>query len=136
MKKTLSFLQNYVTPLVVLILVGVVVTDHMGLNGPTGPQRAVNGRALGRSYAPMVVANLADAWLAAAEALERGKTVSESQEALQQTWQEARIKAFTTKVAPEFIKVLPEGQEPTDPSSRAEVVRVWRDFAAGLKGGR
>jgi hypothetical protein len=68
--------------------------------------------------------------------MEQGKTVTEAQSALQTTWQEARIKAFTTRIAPEFSKVLPEGQEPTNPADRAEVVKLWRDFAAGLKGGR
>ena len=136
MKKFGSFIQGFLTPLAVLLLAGVVVYDHVGGRGPFVPPPIVNGKALGRSFAPTVASSLGDAWLAAANALEQGKGISEAQSALQSTWQDARIKAFSAKVAPEFVKVLPEGLEPTDPAKRAEVVRLWRDFAAGLKGGR
>jgi hypothetical protein len=136
MQKIGSFIQTILTPLALLLLAGVVVHDHFEADGPSGPRSTVNGKALGRSFAPTVASNLGDAWLAAASTLEQGKTMSEAQVALQQAWQDARIKAFTAKVAPEFIKVLPEGQEPTNPAERAEVVRLWRDFASGLKGGR
>jgi hypothetical protein len=136
MQKIGSFIQNILTPLAVLLLAGVVVHDHFQADGPSGNQPTVNGKALGRSFAPTIASNLGDAWLAAADALEQGKTVTEAQSALQLAWQAARVKSFSTKVAPEFIKVLPEGQEPNTPAARAEVVKLWRDFAAGLKGGR
>ncbi len=136
MQKIGSFIQCILTPMAVLLLAGVVVHDHLEGNGPLGPESAVNGKLLGRSFAPTVASNLGDAWLAAANALEQGKTVPEAQAALQLAWQDARVKAFSAKVAPEFIKVLPEGQEPNTPAARAEVVKLWRDFAAGLKGGR
>ena len=136
MQKVGSFIQTILTPLAVLLLAGVVVHDRFEAGGPSGPRPIVNGKALGRSFAPTVASNLGDAWLAAADALERGKTMSEAQAALQLAWQDARVKAFTAKVAPEFVKVLAEGQEPTNPAERAEVVKLWRDFAAGLKGGR
>jgi hypothetical protein len=135
MQKFGSFIHTFLTPLTVFVLAGVVIHDHVG-GDPSSPRSTVNGKALGRSYAPIVASNLGDAWLAAASAMEQGKTVTEAQSALQTTWQEARIKAFTTRIAPEFSKVLPEGQEPTNPADRAEVVKLWRDFAAGLKGGR
>ncbi len=136
MQKIGSFIQSILTPLALLLLAGVVVHDHFESVAPSGPRTTVNGKALGRSFAPTVASNLGDAWLAAADAIEQGKTISEAQAALQLAWQDARIKSFTAKVAPEFMKVLPEGQEPTNPAERAEVVKLWRDFAAGLKGGR
>ena len=136
MQKIGSFIQGVLTPLAVLILAGIVAYDHLEGRGPAAPRPLVNGKALGRSFAPTVSSCLGDAWLAAANALEQGKDISEAQAALQSAWQDSRIKAFSAKVAPEFVKVLPEGLEPTDPSKRAEVVQLWRDFAAGLKGGR
>ena len=136
MTKFASFIQSVLTPLAVLLLAGVVVFDHIEARNPAGPRQVVNGKALGRSFAPTVSSSLGDAWLAAADALEQGKDISEAQAALQAAWQGARVKAFSAKVAPEFVKVLPEGLEPTDPAKRAEVVQLWRDFAAGLKGGR
>ena len=112
MKTIASFIQNVLTPLAVLLLAGVVAYDHIEGRNPSGPHPIVNGKALGRSFAPTVSSSLGDAWLAAANALEQGKTISEAQAALQAAWQDARIKAFSAKVAPEFIKVLPEGLEP------------------------
>lgn len=131
-----TFFKIYMMPLVVLALAGVVAHDHLTSGVKPSPLATVNGKALGRSYAPTVVANLGDAWLAAAHALEQGKTVTEAQQGFQQSWQAARVASFGTKIAPEFAKVLPEGQEPTDPTKRAAVVKLWRDFANGLKGGR
>ncbi len=136
MQNILSFIQNVLTPLAVLAIAGVVTYDHFVPPGPAAPRSIVNGKALGRSFAPSVSSGLGDAWLAAADALEQGKAVSDAQAALQSAWQTARIKAFTATVAPEFSKVLAEGAEPADPTQRAAVVKLWRDFAAGLKGGR
>ncbi len=136
MNKIASFIQGVLTPLAVLVIAGVVAYDHFVPPVPATPQSIVNGKALGRSFAPSVSSSLGDAWLAAADALEQGKDIADAQTSLQAAWQAARIKAFTAQVAPEFSKVLPEGAEPTDPSKRAEVVKLWRDFAAGLKGGR
>ena len=101
------------------------------------PTPAVDGAKLGRAYATTVVATLSDAWVAAADALGQGKTVAEAQAALQQGWQAARAKAFAASVTPEFSRVLADGAEPKDAAQRAEVVALWRAFAAGLtKGGR
>jgi len=96
----------------------------------------IDGAALGRAYAPVVVTTLADAWTSAADALETGKTVNESQAILQDSWKMARNAAFTSKVAPTLVKVLPEATEPKDDAQRAATVALWRAFARGLKGGR
>ena len=136
MQKIGSFVQAILTPVAVLLLAGVVIHDHFSIPGPSGPAQVVNGKALGRSFAPSVTSDLGDAWLAAADALDKGKTIPEAQAALQAAWQAARIQSFTAKIAPEFNKVLREGQEPTNPAERADVVKLWHDFAAGLKGGR
>lgn len=130
------FVRDFLTPTLVLILGGVVVYDHLVLDEPTGGHLIVNGKVLGRKFASSVVATLGDGWATAADILEQGKTVADAQSALQTKWQEGRIHAFTTQISPEFTKILPEGIEPTDPAQRAAVVKLWRDFATGLKGGR
>jgi hypothetical protein len=109
---------------------------HVPTSNATAPVTLVDGEQLGRAYAPTVVASLSDAWDAAADALGQGKSLTEAQEILQQTWQELRAKAFVATVANDFAKVLPEGTEPSDDVQRAEVVTLWRAFARGLKGGR
>jgi hypothetical protein len=103
--------------------------------GPAAPA-AVNGAALGRTYAPAVVSTLSDAWIAAADALAQGKTVTEAQTILQDKWKADRGAAFTAKVSPGFARVLTEATEPKDAAQRAEVVALWKSFASGLKGGR
>ncbi|WP_435005801.1 hypothetical protein P12x_003574 [Tundrisphaera lichenicola] len=136
MQKIGSFVRDILTPLVILMTGGLVAHDHFYRSVPGAIPGVVNGRALGRAYAPIVVSSLADGWIAAAEALERGQSVSEAQGVLQSTWQSIRTREFRAKVAPEFSSILPEGSEPTDPARRTEVIRLWREFAEGLKGGR
>ena len=104
-------------------------------HAPAAPT-AVNGAALGRTYAPMVVSTLSDAWIVAADALAQGKTVTEAQTILQDKWKVDRGAAFTAKVSPGFARVLTEATEPKDAAQRAEVVALWKSFASGLKGGR
>ena len=127
-------LKDLLTPLAVLVLAGVVGFDHLAhRQAPTPPPvPTVNGQALGRAYAPLLLASYSDAWLAAAQTLEDGKPVAEAQKTLQDTWKDARVKAFTNHVGSSFARVLPEGAEPTTPEQRAEVVKLWRDFARGL----
>ena len=136
MAKLGSFLRDYLTPLLVLVVGGIVVHDHLVPREPAGPISVVDGKALGRKFAATVPGTFGDAWQTAAATLEGGKSVAEAQAALQAKWQEGRAKAFATQVAPDFTRVLGEGEEPTDPTQRAQVVQLWRDFAAGLKGGR
>jgi hypothetical protein len=127
-------LKDILTPLVVLVLAGVVLFDHLGHRpAPTPPPApTVNGRALGKAYAPLLLASYSDAWLAAAKTLEDGKPVAEAQKILQDTWKDARVKAFTNHVGSKFALILAEGAEPATPEQRAEVVKLWRDFARGL----
>jgi hypothetical protein len=127
-------LKDILTPLVVLVLAGVVLFDHLTYHrAPTPPPvPTVNGQALGRAYAPLLLASYSEAWLAAAKTLEEGKPVAEAQKALQDTWKDARVKAFTNEVGSSFARILPEGEEPTTSEKRAEVVKLWRDFARGL----
>jgi len=129
-----SMFRDFLTPVIVLLMGGVIAYDHFAARGPSAPTPLVDGRALGRSFAPAAASALGDGWKAAADALEKGKSVGESQSALQDAWKDARIRAFSARVAPEFSRVLTEGAEPTDPVKRAEVVKLWRDFASGLKG--
>lgn len=136
MSKLGPILQNFFTPALVLILAGVVAYDHLTPRQPSAPASTVDGKSLGRAFATSVAVAFGDSWIAAADTLEGGKSIGDAQAVLQAKWQEGRTKAFTTLVAPEFSKVLGEGVEPADPAQRAAVVRLWRDFAAGLKGGR
>jgi hypothetical protein len=127
-------IKDILTPLAVLVLAGVVAFEHLAHRQAPAPPPVptVNGQALGRAYAPLLLASYSDAWLAAARALEEGKPVAEAQKTLQETWKDARVKAFTNHVGSSFARVLPEGVEPTTPERRAEVVKLWRDFARGL----
>jgi hypothetical protein len=131
-------LKKFLTPVSILILSGVALFDHLGPHRASAPMPAssVDGVVLGKAYAPALVSTYGDAWMAAAKALEDGKPIAEAQKALQDTWKDARIKAFTSQVAPSFARVLPEGAEPSAPQKRAEVVELWRSFARGLKRGR
>jgi hypothetical protein len=127
-------IKDWLLLLVGLALAGLVTFDLVSRRpaSPAPPTPA----ALGRAYATTVVATLADAWIAAADALEKGKAVADARSALQDGWQAARTKAFVASVAPEFAKVLAEGAEPKDAAQRAQAVALWREFARGLKGGR
>jgi hypothetical protein len=118
-----------------VILAAVAVYDHLAPRRAAVPVPAVDGVALGKAYAPALAATYGDAWMAAAQALEDGKPVAEAQKALQETWKDGRVKAFTNQVAPGFARVLPEGTEPSSPQQRAQVVALWRAFAQGLKRG-
>ncbi len=136
MQRIGSFFRDLVTPLLVLLMGGVIAYDHFVTRDPADRPSLVDGKALGRSYAPLAASTLAEGWSAAADAIDQGKSVAEAQAVLQATWKEARVKAFAAKVSPGMGVVLPEGTEPNDPVKRAEVAKLWRDFAAGLKGGR
>ena len=92
-------LKEALTPLAILLLAGVVVYDHVVTRPAVAPAPAVNGTALGKTYAPALLASYADAWTAAAKVLEDGKPIAEAQKTLQETWKEALIKAFTAEVA-------------------------------------
>ena len=136
MAKLGRLFSEFLTPALVLILGGVVVYDHLAIREPVAVAPVVNGKVLGRKFASAVAGSFGDAWTLAADTLEQGKSVADAQAALQAGWQEGRTKAFTMLVTPEFSKVLLEGTEPTTPAQRTEVVKLWRDFAAGLKGGK
>ena len=137
MSKVSEFVREFLTPLMVLIMGCVVVHDHLVPREPAVVvPAAVDGKTLGRKFAGSVAGAFGDAWAAAAEALEAGKSMADAQSTLQTKWRAARADAFAAQVTPEFSKVLGEGAEPVDPAGRAAVVKLWRDFAAGLKGGR
>ena len=128
--------SEFLTPTLVLILGGVVLYDHLAIREPAAVSPVVNGKILGQKFAGAVAGSFGDAWLLAADTLEQGKSVADAQVALQTGWQDGRTKAFTLLVTPEFSKVLLEGTEPATPAQRTEVIKLWRDFAAGLKGGK
>jgi hypothetical protein len=131
-------LKDYATPVSVLILASVLLYDHFALRiaTPIDPTMNVNGQVLGKAYSAALVASYADAWNAAATTLEQGKSVSEAQKTLQDTWKDGRTKAFKAKVEPGFAQVLPEGTEPGDAAKRSQVAQLWRAFAKGLTGAR
>ena len=132
----MRFVKEYGTPVAMLVMSGVLLFDHFAPRPTTPVEPTVNGVALGRAYAPVLVAGYADAWGAAAKALEEGRPVAEAQKILQDAWKESRVKAFRAEVQPGFALVLPEGTEPTDASKRTQVAQLWRSFATGLRGGK
>ena len=134
----MKFIREYLTAFLLVVLTGTVVFDHvLAWNGPgTTPSRGprVDGRILGRGYAAALAGTYADAWDAGATVLEQGKSVGEAQKTLVDTWKSARANAFGSQIAPAMQRVLPEGVEPDDPAVRAAVVKLWKDFARGLRG--
>lgn len=134
----MRLLKDLLTPISVLVLAGVVAYDRVtpGSAFSRANQPAINGEALGRAYAPVLAAGYGDAWVAAADALEKGATVAEAQKTLQAAWKDTRVKGFRKDVLPVFALVLPEGTEPTDKAKRAQVADLWRSFARGLKRAR
>lgn len=133
-------LKDALTPMLLLVLVATSLYDRIAPRPAPAPSPAptpaVNGAALGKAYGPALLSTYADAWLAAAQAVEDGKAIAEAQKALQDSWKDARARAFTAQVSPGFALVLPEGTEPSSPDKRAQVAELWRSFAKGLKGGR
>jgi hypothetical protein len=127
-------LKDYATPIAILILAAVMLFDHCAQTPvvPSGPSVHVDGETLGKAYATDLLATYADGWNAAATTLEKGKTVSEAQKALQDTWKDGRTKAFRARVEPVLSQMLPEGTEPADTAKRAQVAQLWRAFAKGL----
>ena len=96
-------------------------------------QAATGAIAVGKSYAPSLVASYASGWDAAANALESGASVLDSQRALQDTFLKARQQAFALKMTPALNRILPEGSEPADPAMRKAVAGYWRNIARGLR---
>ncbi len=134
----MKFVREILTPFLLILLTGIVVYDHVlewgGPGTPPSPDARVDGRKLGRGYAAALADTYADAWDAGAAALEQGKSVAAAQKTLVETWKRARASVFKTQVAPAMARVLPEGHEPGDPAVRAAVVKLWKDFARGLRG--
>lgn len=120
-----------------LIAVGILLATLVGFD--LVARRSPPARtpvALGRAYATTVTVTLADAWIAAAAALEKGQTVPQARTTLQDAWQAERSRAFVADVAPAFARILPEGADPKDAAQRSAIAEAWREFARGLKGGR
>ena len=109
-----------------------LTNDHAAAASP----RVINAAALGKSYRFMLATTYADGWVAAAKALEDGKTIQEAQQMLQDTWKKSRNETFRTQLRPSFTKILPEGTEPASAEQRTRVATFWRSFAAGLRGTR
>ncbi len=132
----MRILKEWLTPMALVVMSAVMLHDHFSPRVSPTPESTVNGATLGRAYAPVLLSTYADAWVAAAKTLEEGKSVSEAQKTLQDTWKDARVQAFKGDVLPGFSLVLPEGTEPSEATKRTQVAELWRAFAKGLKGGR
>ena len=128
-------IREMLTPVSLIVMAGVVLYDHSLPRTRPAREPTVDGVALGRAYAPLLVSSYADAWLEAAKAIEEGKPAAEAQKVLQDSWRDARLKAFKAEVLPAFERVLPEGTEPVDAARRSQVAELWRSFAKGLKSG-
>ena len=130
-------LRDFATPVALMVVAGVLLFVHYsGPGPPPTPDATVNGAALGRAFAPKLVAGYAEAWVAAAKVIEDGGTVAAAQGVLRDAWLKSRNDAFTTEVEPGFAIVLPAGTEPADAAKRRQVALLWRSFASGLKGGK
>lgn len=98
---------------------------------------SIDAVALGAEFAPMLAVALADGFEAGATVLEGpGGSVALGIEKQKEVAEAAKDRAFEAKVGPAFALIVPDGAEPTDQYKRAELARVWRDFARGLRKGR
>jgi hypothetical protein len=88
---------------------------------------------LGKKYGPVVTGTCGDSWIAQGEAVRRGGTVADAMKKLQEDWQKAREAVFMAKVAPELLKTLPAGTEPTTPEQREAFALKMQSIGAGLK---
>ncbi len=121
---------------VTLLLSGRAILAGNGelLGSVTREVAPPDARALGKAYAPVLATTYADGWVAAAKALEDGKSVEECRKVLQETWKGSRQRSFQAILQPDFSKVLSEGTEPADVTQRARVAAFWKSFASGLRG--
>ncbi len=131
----LAVLREWATPILLFFLILTLIAVKFW-PVPSSDPTLIDGVTLGRQYAPILVNTYSLAWDTAADNLAQGKTVSESQKAMQDTWKALRLKAFDLKVTPVLSQVLPEGTEPRDQAHRAQVARLWHDFAKGLRRGK
>ena len=124
-----SFAKRMAVFTVAIFLLQGHVSRRYGQAAVSGSE----GLALGRAYAKTLAKTYADGWVAAARALDEGKSVAEAQKSLQTTWQTARLQSFRSDIQPAFSNVLAEGTEPADSAKRKEVAALWRMFARGLR---
>jgi hypothetical protein len=101
---------------------------------PVPPQPETPFQAVIRSYVTGSRLAYADAWDAAAGALESGQTVSQAMDVLGKTLGTKRSASFESTIKPQLVSLLPEGAEPTDAAKRAQVVAFWRSIAAAIRG--
>lgn len=95
-----------------------------------------NGVKLGKSFAPALAGSLADGLEAMAADLEATQPLAKADEHLKAVFQANRQAAFQTIVAPALAAVVPDQTEPADAATRARYVRLVRDIAKGLRGGK
>jgi hypothetical protein len=103
---------------------------------PVPPQPETPFQAVIRSYITGSRLAYADAWEAAASALEGGQTVSQAMDVLGKTLSTKRTASFESTIKPQLVSLLPEGTEPTDAAKRAQVVAFWRSIAAAIRGAK
>lgn len=103
--------------------------------GPV-PSPTPNAAALGRSYAPKLVAALAAGFEADADALHAGQSFGEADQALKKTFHDANAAAFEAHAGKALTALIPDKTEIKDQAQRAALEAFHRDFARGLKGGR
>jgi hypothetical protein len=90
---------------------------------------------IGRTYAAILPRAMADGYEAAAAKNDTGASILESQQVMTSAWRNSQTNPFTAVYNPEFSKILPEGYEPTAPTTRVAVSKFWRDMARGLREG-
>ena len=109
--------KDYLTPVSVLLLAGVIVFDHLSPRVAPSPEPTVNGETLGRAYSPILAATYATAWEAAAQEIEQGKPVAEAQQVFQSTWQDERSRHSNPRFSPASRLSFPKApNRPTRPS--------------------
>lgn len=122
-----------------LIAVAACVTLYMDYSGKLNPSPnddtdpAVVKAA--RSYGPELAKAYSGPWSDGADALEDGKSMSDSLAVVAKSWDSARSKLFDRELTPRFSKIFPESsKEDMTSSERRDMVKAWRSLAKGFGG--
>lgn len=134
-------LQTYGPWVAIAVLAGALAWQMWRGKAPSptpgpSPTPTIDAVTLGKNFAPKLAASLADGFETAATMIAAGTSVTDADNSLKTKFMSSRNDAFESVVAPEFAKVLPEGQEPKDAATREAFAKIHRDFASGLRGAK
>ncbi len=116
-----------------VLVVGSVAGMRWWDGKKPAPTPTSDGVQLGRDFRGPLAKALAQGFRDADRAMGQGKTVKEADDALKQTFADARKLLFANGPAKEFEAIVPDGKEPADSAATARYRKLLVDFATGLE---